>query len=79
MHDVVVRLWQGRHNEEGEVADPLLMPLLEYLAQNLVTWRLYGHLRDLRAGTEFVGERTPTRQQVLPMPPARQKGKNPGY
>lgn len=63
----------------GQSADPLLMPLLEYLAQNLVTWRLYGHLRDLRAGTEFVGERTPTRQQVLPMPPARQKGKNPGY
>jgi len=63
----------------GQSADPLLMPLVEYLAQNLVTWRLYGYLRDLQAGTKFVGERSPTRPQVLPMPPARQKAKNPGF
>jgi len=63
----------------GQSADPLLMPFLEYLAQNLVSFRLYGHLRDLRAGTELIGERMPKRPQVLPMPPARAKPKTPGY
>jgi hypothetical protein len=63
----------------GQSADPLVMPLIEYLAQNLVSFRLYGHLRDLRASTQLVGGSTPKRPPVLPMPPARKKTKTPGY
>lgn len=63
----------------GQSADPLLMPFLQYLAQNLVSFRLYGHLRDLRAGTEFVTDGRPDRPPVLPMPPARKKAATPGY
>lgn len=63
----------------GQSADPLVMPLIQYLAQNLVSFRLYGHLRDLRASTQLVGGSTPKRPPVLPMPPARKKTKTPGY
>tara|TARA_R110002072_G_scaffold46591_10_gene129277 strand:+ start:324688 stop:328290 length:3603 start_codon:yes stop_codon:yes gene_type:complete len=63
----------------GQSADPLVMPLIEYLAQNLVSFRLYGHLRDLRASTQLVGGSTPERPPVLPMPPARKKTNTPGY
>lgn len=63
----------------GQSADPLVMPLIDYLAKNLVSFRLYGHLRDLRASTEFIGSRTPRRPPVLPMPPKRPKSSSPGY
>jgi len=63
----------------GKSADPFVMPLIEYLAQNLVSFRLYGHLRDLRANTQIVGGSTPKRPPVLPMPPTRKKTKTPGY
>ena len=32
----------------GSSADPLLMPLIDYLAKNIVTFYLHGYLRDLR-------------------------------
>ncbi|MCK5943382.1 MAG: hypothetical protein KAI24_15480, partial [Planctomycetes bacterium] len=63
----------------GQSADPLVMPLIDYLAKELVSFRLYGHLRDLRASTEFIGSRTPARPPVLPMPPKRPKSSSPGY
>ncbi|MFT4516063.1 MAG: hypothetical protein ACI91B_004785, partial [Planctomycetota bacterium] len=63
----------------GQSADPLVMPLIQYLAQNLVSFRLYGHLRDLHASTQLVGGSTPKRPAVLPIPPARKKTKTPGY
>jgi len=63
----------------GQSADPLVMPLIDYLAKNLVSFRLYGHLRDLHASTEFIGSRTPKRPPVLPMPPKRPKSTSPGY
>lgn len=63
----------------GQSADPLVMPLIEYLAQNLVSFRLYGHLRDLRASTQLVGAGSPQRRPVLPMPPARNNPTTPDY
>jgi hypothetical protein len=63
----------------GQSADPLVMPLIEYLAQNLVSFRLYGHLRDLRASTQLVGASSPKRRPVLPMPPARANSSTPDY
>ena len=63
----------------GQSADPLVMPLIDYLAKNLVSFRLYGHLRDLRASTEFLGARAPGRRAVLPMPPSRATPAAPGY
>lgn len=63
----------------GKSGDPLVMPLLNYLTSNLVSFRLYGHLRDLHASTEFAGGSSPKRPEVLPMPPARKKVKTPGY
>ena len=63
----------------GVSADPVLMRFINYLAKNLVSFRLYGHLRDLRASTELLGSSAPERRDVLPMPPARVKPKPPGY
>lgn len=63
----------------GQAADPFVMPLIDYLTKNLVSFRLYGHLRDLRANTQLVGGSTPTRPPVLPMPPTREKSKTPSY
>ena len=63
----------------GESADPLLMPFVEYIAKNLISFRLFGYLRDLRASTEFLGSRTPRRPAVLPVPPPRARPKPPGY
>ena len=63
----------------GASADPLVRPLIDYLAKNLVSFRLYGHLRDLRASTEFLGSRAPKRRKVQPMPPTRKQPKTPGY
>ena len=47
------------------------MPLIDFLAKNLVSFRLYGHLRDLRASTDFLRATSPQRRAVLPMPPVR--------
>ncbi len=63
----------------GQSADPLVMPLIDYLAKNLVSFRLFGHLRDLQASTDFLRARTPQRQPVLPIPPARTPPRGAGY
>lgn len=63
----------------GQSADPLVMPLIDYLAKNLVTFRLYGHLRNLQARTDFAGSNTPGRSPVLPMPPERPRPGQPGF
>ena len=63
----------------GQSADPLVMPLIDYLAKNLVSFRLYGHLRDLRASTEFLGAGAPGRRPIMPVPPTRPARPAPGY
>ena len=63
----------------GRSADPVVMPLIDYLAKNLVSYRLFGHLRDLRASTEFLGQSAPARREVLPMPPRRARRAAPGF
>ncbi|MGC6487720.1 MAG: hypothetical protein ACON4Z_08765 [Planctomycetota bacterium] len=63
----------------GQSADPLVMPWIDYLAKNLVSFRLYGHLRDLRASTEFLGQGPPSRRAILPMPPKRTRRAAPGF
>ncbi|MEZ6037423.1 MAG: hypothetical protein R3F29_08080 [Planctomycetota bacterium] len=63
----------------GNSADPFVMPLIDYLAGNLVRFHLFGYLRDLRAEPRLLTERTPRRRPVLPMPPARERPAAPGY
>jgi hypothetical protein len=63
----------------GATADPLLMPLIEYLASNIVTFDLYGYLRDLKAEKRWLTQRAPGRQAVLPMPPALPPATPPGF
>lgn len=53
----------------GASADPLVMPLIEYLAKNIVRFHLHGYLRDLHAERRWVTERDPRRRPMLPMPP----------
>jgi hypothetical protein len=63
----------------GDSADPLVMPLLDYLAQNVVTFHLFGYLRDLHAENRWVTERRPARRQIPPMPPARPRPAGPAF
>ena len=63
----------------GTSADPVLMPFLQALTQSLVSFRLHGYLRDLRADTELAGSGTPRRRAIVPMPPHRARPKTPGY
>jgi hypothetical protein len=63
----------------GDSADPLLMPLIDYFAQNLVTFYLHGYLRDLRAEKRWVTESPPARRPSVPLPPARPRPATPGY
>ncbi len=53
----------------GSSADPLVMPLIEVLASNVVRFHLHGYLRDLHAERRWVTERGPRRRPLLPMPP----------
>lgn len=63
----------------GPSADPLLMPLVTFFAQNIVRFHLFGHLRDLQAEKRWVTERSPRRRAVLPMPPHRERSELPDY
>ena len=63
----------------GDSADPLLMPLIDYFAKNLVTFYLHGFLRDLRAEKRWVTESPPQRRPSVPLPPARQRASSPGF
>lgn len=53
----------------GDSADPFVMPLLSYLAQNIVTFHLYGYLNALRAENRWLNEGAPPRRAVVPAPP----------
>jgi len=55
------------------------MPLIDYLAQNIVTFWLHGYLRDLRAEKRWFTEAKPLRRQVSPMPPATPRRTAPGF
>jgi hypothetical protein len=63
----------------GETADPLLMPLIEYFAKNIVSFHLHGYLRDLRAERRFFTQSAPRRLPVSPMPPARPRPTAPDF
>lgn len=63
----------------GPSADPVFMPLFEYLTQNIVRFHLFGHLRDLHAEKRWVTERSPTRPRVPPMPPFVERPKPPDF
>lgn len=63
----------------GSSADPLVMPLIDYLAGNIVRFHLHGYLRDLRAEQRWLTERSPARRPVLPMPPERPRPSAPDY
>jgi len=63
----------------GPSADPLFMPLIRYLTQNIVTFHLFGHLRDLRAEKRWLGASSPGRQTILPMPPILARPTLPNY
>ena len=63
----------------GASADPFVMPLLSYLAQNIVTFHLHGYLSDLRAEKRWVTESAPRRRVVVPMPPATPRPTAPDF
>lgn len=63
----------------GSSADPLLMPLIDYLAQNIVTFYLHGYLRDLRAEKRWITESAPRRRVAVPLPPAPVRGTAPPF
>ncbi len=63
----------------GDSADPLLMPLIDYFAQNLVTFYLHGYLRDLHAEKRWVTEAPPARRPSVPLPPTRPRPAAPGF
>ncbi|MBL9077560.1 MAG: hypothetical protein JNL08_08660 [Planctomycetes bacterium] len=57
----------------GDSADPLVMPLIDLLSQNIVRFHLFGHLRDLRTEQRWVTESSPARRPIPPMPPASER------
>ena len=67
------------NNLLGTSADPVVMPLIEFLAKNIVRFHLFGHLRDLHAEQRWLTESSPKRRQVLPMPPAGPPTSGPKY
>ncbi|MBL8751770.1 MAG: hypothetical protein JNK15_00610, partial [Planctomycetes bacterium] len=63
----------------GASADPFVMPLIDYLTSNIVTFHLHGYLRDLHAEKRWVTESAPARREVVPMPPLRGRPKAPDF
>ncbi|MFN8827025.1 MAG: hypothetical protein ACK501_18815 [Planctomycetota bacterium] len=63
----------------GSSADPLFMPLVDYLAKNLVTFYLHGYLRDLQAEKRWLTESPPARRRIVPMPPATERAAPPPF
>jgi len=63
----------------GSSADPLFMPLVDYLAKNLVTFYLHGYLRDLQAEKRWLTESPPGRRRIVPMPPAGERTAPPRF
>lgn len=63
----------------GDSADPLVMPLLSYLAQNIVTFHLHGYLGNLAAEKRWLTEEPPGRRAVMPQPPQGPTAPRPGF
>ena len=63
----------------GDSADPFVMPLISYLAQNVVSFHLHGYLRDLHAEKRWVTESAPRRRAVTPMPPTTPRPQAPDF
>jgi hypothetical protein len=63
----------------GTSADPLVMPLIDEFAKGIIRFHLFGYLRDLRTEKRWVTERSPTRRQILPMPPPIERPPLPDY
>jgi hypothetical protein len=63
----------------GASADPFVMPLIDYLTSNIVTFHLHGYLRDLHAEKRWVTESAPARRAVVPMPPLRPRPSAPDF
>lgn len=63
----------------GDSADPLVMPLLSYLAQNIVTFHLHGYLGDLAAEKRWLTEAPPGRRGIAPRPPEGAVAPRPGF
>lgn len=63
----------------GTSADPLVMPLIDYLTKNILSFHLFGYLRDLHTEKRWVTESSPKRRQVLPMPPPSERQPLPAY
>lgn len=53
----------------GDSADPFVMPLLSYLAQNIVSFHLFGYLNALKAENRWLNQGAPARRAVVPVPP----------
>ncbi|MBL8729819.1 MAG: hypothetical protein JNM25_15435 [Planctomycetes bacterium] len=63
----------------GNSADPLVMPLIDLLSQNIVRFHLFGYLRDLHTEQRWVTERSPGRREIPPMPPATERQALPAF
>lgn len=63
----------------GDSADPLVMPLLSYLAQNIVTFHLHGYLGNLAAEKRWLTEAPPDRRGITPRPPQDAAAPRPGF
>jgi hypothetical protein len=77
--DGYVEIEMALRNLLGSSADPFVMPLLDYLAKNIVTFHLHGYLRDLRAEKRWVTESAPRRRAVVPMPPVTKRPSAPDF
>jgi len=53
----------------GNTADPVFMPLIDFLTQNIVRFHLFGHLRDLKAEKRWFTESSPRRPPIPPLSP----------
>ncbi len=63
----------------GTSADPLVMPLIDFLTKGILRFHLFGHLRDLHAEKRWVTEKSPRRRAILPMPPANERHPLPDF
>jgi hypothetical protein len=80
MHlDGYVDIELGLKNLLGAAADPLMMPLVTWLTNNIVSFHLFGYLRDLRAERRWLTDTTPERTGVGPLPPYCPRPAPPGF
>ncbi len=77
--DGYVEIEMALRNLLGSSADPFVMPLIDYLTKNIVTFHLHGFLRDLHAEKRWVTESAPRRRAVVPMPPVTARPAAPDF